>query len=648
MRARSIAAAGALVLMSAPLSGGVASVRAQTVEPTGTVRLASQTSWADTNRPFALRLQVAGVPRPDEAEVRVTVHARIGSRSQFARTIEGRSLGNVVTTTRATVAELLPTDAGGALNVVLGSPGLPLTRTGVYPVAVSLRETDGGDAIDAFVTHVVWVADALPDEAPDLGVALVLPVHAPPALRADGRSEPSDVDATALLADVLSDRRVPLTLAPTPETIDALSRAGAASAEALDELRAPPAGRQVLASTYVRVDLPALLQAGLDDLAGLERLTGAGTVARILDVRPDTRTWLDGGTLDGAAVRALRELQVDQVIVPERRLQPIDRKLTLAQPFSLAAPDGRPVDAAMADAALTAHFAARGDQVLAAHHLLADLVQLWLDVPQQERAVVAVAPDEWRPTRAFLEALLDGLADNPMLRGVTVDTLFRSIDPATTTRGRPLVRELAAREGIPTLPEDLIRSVEARLSALRSTLGAGDPALAALERRLLVAVSSDLSVRETRAHLTALDAAISDTLGQVELPRIRSFTLTAREGEIPITVLNRSDSAMNVLLRLASDRLELTGQDTLTLELPPRSTTVRIPVRARAPGEFPVRIELLSADGRLELASARFRVRSTAPSGVGVVLTASAGVFLALWWGRHMVRGRRARRLVPA
>jgi hypothetical protein len=33
---------------------------------------------------------------------------------------------------------------------------------------------------------------------------------------------------------------------------------------------------------------------------------------------------------------------------------------------------------------------------------------------------------------------------------------------------------------------------------------------------------------------------------------------------------------------------------------------------------------------------------------VGVVLSAGAGGFLLLWWARHLVRGRRNRRLVPA
>jgi hypothetical protein len=71
-------------------------------------------------------------------------------------------------------------------------------------------------------------------------------------------------------------------------------------------------------------------------------------------------------------------------------------------------------------------------------------------------------------------------------------------------------------------------------------------------------------------------------------------------------------------------------------------------VQARTSGAFPLRVRLLSPDGSLTLVQSRFTVRSTAASGVGIVLSTGAGGFLLLWWARHLVRGRRNRRLVPA
>jgi len=41
-------------------------------------------------------------------------------------------------------------------------------------------------------------------------------------------------------------------------------------------------------------------------------------------------------------------------------------------------------------------------------------------------------------------------------------------------------------------------------------------------------------------------------------------------------------------------------------------------------------------------------VRSTAVSGVGLVLSIGAGLFLVVWWARHWHRTRRSARLIAA
>ena len=75
--------------------------------------------------------------------------------------------------------------------------------------------------------------------------------------------------------------------------------------------------------------------------------------------------------------------------------------------------------------------------------------------------------------------------------------------------------------------------------------------------------------------------------------------------------------------------------------LPPRNTTIRFPVVTRASGTFPLQMTVTSEDGNLALGSARYTVRSTAVSGVGIFLTIGAGIFLAIWWLTHWRRSRR-------
>ncbi len=75
--------------------------------------------------------------------------------------------------------------------------------------------------------------------------------------------------------------------------------------------------------------------------------------------------------------------------------------------------------------------------------------------------------------------------------------------------------------------------------------------------------------------------------------------------------------------------------------LPPRNTTIRFPVETRASGTFPLQMTVRSEDGKLALGSARYTVRSTVVSGVGIFLTIGAGLFLAIWWITHWRRSRR-------
>jgi hypothetical protein len=648
-RAVAVCAALFVLVAGAPATAQQRGQHAQAAENEGAVvRLASQTPWLEPDGTWELRLQVAGVPDPAAVEVRVIVHRRVSSRSQFDLTLEGTSLGSSIRATTARLSDWPPA-AVGARRYAATAKDLDLTLTGVYPVEVVLRER-GGETLDRLVTHLLFLAT--PIDGPRLGVSWIVPVHAAPSTNADGERRLPSLAPLSTLVDVVQSpayASVPLALAPTPETLASLAASrDAATRELIDDLRTVAGDHPVLARPWVPVDLRAFVAGGLDDELAAQRRRGRDVTASVLGVDPDTRTWVAGETLDNAAVRRLRDLQVDRLVVPEADLAPIALSLTLAQPFQLDVGSPRPVDAVMADGGLRAHFTNRGDQVLAAHQLLADLTVLYLDAPQRERAVVMAPPRSWRPTRAFLDAALQGLTSSPVLSGMTIGDVFSTIDPATVRRGAPMIRELAPPTRVSSLPATRIRDDRNRIEALGSTLPVNSPEYDALDRRLLTAESADLTSGARGQRLASLENGLQRMVDAVLVPRSRTLTLTAREGEVPLTFQNRSDHTLTVLVRLESDRLEFPDGTERSLVLPPRNTTMRVRVRARTAGAFPLRVTLVSPQGGLELASSRFTVRSTAASGVGIALSAGAALFLLLWWARHLVRGRRARRLVPA
>jgi hypothetical protein len=265
--------------------------------------------------------------------------------------------------------------------------------------------------------------------------------------------------------------------------------------------------------------------------------------------------------------------------------------------------------------------------VLAAHHLLADLAVIASDRPGRARGVVAMPARSWRPSAAFLNTVLGGLVDAPVVAPAAVDTLFADVPAATTSRDAVLVRGQAAEvvDRPAPLPVDRIRAERRRL---RSFSGMLDPANSLddrLEEQLLVAQSSE-----------------------VRVPESRTITLTARRGEIPVTVLSETGYPVRLEVRVTSERLTFADGGSRRIELARRNTTERFSVEARGSGAFPLRVRLFSPDGALSVGETRFTVRSTAFSGVGLVLSVGALGVLFAWWGRHATRTRRNRRLVPS
>lgn len=644
--------AGALALVPAPPAGA---------QDSGSVlRLASQTPWVGPGEELALRLSVTTAEAPAEVELAVAVYRRARNRSEFARTLLDGPLGNPVTVVPPAPLSELATDAAGAVVVrlPLQDPAQPvdparlrLSAEGVYPVRVELREAGGGDTLAGLVTHLVYTSPPQPG-GQALKAALVLPVHAELALQPDGRRSMLRRDAAALdaLARSLEARPgVPVTLLPTPETLAALdASARPEDRETLAALRRSLPGREVAASTYVPVSLPAFDRPGLAAEAAIQLDRGSEVIERTLGRRPGPRTWVAEDRLDERSVVRLRQQQLDRFVLPEPAFEPVDRSVTLAQPFELETRAVRRPSAVAGDRALAAHFGPSADPVLAAHRLLADLAVVYQDHPSRARGVVVVVPRAWRANKAFLDTVLAGLSTATILTASTVDTVFADVPTAVTARGAPLVRRLAPPEDLAELPASEVQAARRQLVAFATMLAPENPLDDAIEELLLVAQGGDLRPRRRDAYLQGVESAIRAQTSAVRVPDHRSITLTARTGEIPVTVLSAAGYPLNVEIRVASDKLDFPRGAVRAVGLDRRSTTERFSVRARTSGSFPLRVSLVSPDGALVLGTSRFTVRSTAASGVGVVLSAGAGTFLLLWWARHLVRGRRNRRLVPA
>ncbi|HEX2040050.1 MAG TPA: DUF6049 family protein [Acidimicrobiales bacterium] len=647
---RAAALAAALVTLALPAAG-------QSDGALG-LRLASQTSWVGPGQDFVLRVRVQNGPAPPDTELAVSVYRRVSSRSEFARTVEGRVRGATLAVTATPLSEL-SLDPGGALlaKLPVQDPLQPADPTrlrlrdeGAYPVRVELRRVGGGPALAQLTTHLVYATPPT-DGAPKLLAALVLPVHAPPALAADGRRRLTDAerDRLAALATALEAHAgIPLAVQPTPETLQALAEGDERDRETLATLREALDGRQVLGRTYVPTAGfadPAVL-----DEAAAQLQRGRQVLDDTLDRQPSAALAVVDEPLRPEVLQPLRGRGVERVVVPERLLAPVDLPVTLTQPFQLDTGDVRRLEAVAADPGLAAHFLDGTDPVLAAHHLLADLAVVALDRPGRARGVVLMPSLSWRPQRDFLDTLLGGLADAPVVAPATLDTLFADVPPATTSRNATLVRgpNPTVTDRPAPLPVERIGAERRRLRSFSGMLDSANPLDDRLEEQLLVSQSSELRARQRAVYLDGLARRVDQELSRVRVPEARTITLTARRGEIPVTVLSETGYPVRLEVRVTSDRLAFPDGGSRRIELARRNTTERFSVEARGSGAFPLRVRLFSPDGALRVGETRFTVRSTAFSGVGLVLSFGALGVLFAWWGRHATRSRRNRRLVPS
>ncbi len=654
----------AMILAVVPLVGpgalpaGATSAKAEPPPAHGSMTLAYQSPWVGGTGEFTMRLRVERPPDPSDPEVVVTVFPTVETRSEFDLTLDDRIDTDPLLPVQTFALSSLPPDAAGEVAVNLRlADRLSLGRDeGVFPVRVELRERPkagssprSGRLLQRFVTHIVYVPN--PPTGAKLGAALVLPFHAPAGLPPEGPREVNDLDRLAAVGSGLDSlRTTPVALAPTPETLATLAAStDDETVDVLEGLRQRAASTTVLAGTYVPTNLPALLDAELDTEAEAQVTRGSVTVADTLRVRPDARTWSGPGPWDEASLDMLARRGVDRMVVGDADLKPaVNQKLTPTRPFLLSAGD-RQVPAVLADAGLAAHFDNAVPPALGANHLLADLAVIYLDRPGGDRrGVVAVVPPAWHVDRQFLDTAAAGWAQSPIIDAVSLDQLFNDVAPAKGDNGRPLVRAAAPPPagGLGDLAPDL-RDARRRLDAIGTVLGPGVADHGDLEDRLLLAESTDLRTdRQRQSYVDAVMSGIDELRQDIRMPGGRSITLTARTAEIPVTFQNRTGGPAKVVVKIQSDKLDFPRGNVQMLELTRQNTTERFPVVSRTSGAFPLRITLESPDGNLVIGQARLTVRSTAASNISLIVSIGAAGFLAVWWGRHSLRGRKARRLV--
>jgi hypothetical protein len=587
--------------------------------------------------------------------LRVSVHSAITSRTAFADTIAGAGQGDVFDDVSVPVALLPRTRTGDTLVPVgLQDPAQPrdfrrlgIHRTGVYPLTISLSPPNG-DPVASVDTWLVVAEQTLDNR---LSFAWIWQLVGTPLTSTNRAEVQATVETSGRLgraAQALDAADgVPLSLVLGPETFQTWASIARKdpNATGLDSVRASVADearRQVLATPYIPLDLPSLEAAGLASGVVHDLRVGADTIESGLGVLPDPRTVLLD-PVDAGALGIARNAFAQRIVVRDTAVQPVAHKLTPARPFGLSA-GGRVYPATASNAFVSGLLAGAGSRAERAQRFLAGLSLMALEAPSISRGIVVATPTYWNPDPKLVALVLAGLRSNPLVHATTLDGYFAAAKPDRNDDGSLIVTTLEpTRPARSTVTRRQLATARDSLASFRSLVGDNDPRVKQGEHAILIATSSALERSTASAELATIDHAAQGFLRSISTTA-RTITLTSRTARIPLSFQNATGQTVRVRVHLMSTKLTFPDGADKVLDLPPRNTTQRFLVEARTSGTFTMRVTLTTADDRFTIATTEMKVRSTVFSSIGVLLTVGALIFLALWWGNHFWRSRRARR----
>ncbi len=647
---------GCISAGGATWNGSVASrTGSQLATPDVRIRLLSQTPTVGSTNRFFMRALIDGsqdLADRGDIEVATTLYQRLRTRAGFTSSLRRERLGSplkVVVTSLGDASPDASVTTETTFDIGACATCITLASDGVYPVVVEVRRRGGAEVLADMVTYLIR-ASALQVDHP-LAVALAVPLHLAPATKPDGSTTDTDISGFVSVAESLgSHPDVALTLIPTPESIDALSRSDAGDGGALDTLRTALSGREVVAGPYVDLLPQALSDTRLAAEVVAQLDEGNATLSRHLGVELSTGILARLGADPLPDSSTLARLRINRLIINSSQITvsgvsqtpfTFDRQV-IFDPGAGDNSEANALPAVVADPALAAHLDNAADQLLGTNHLLADL-SIIAQQGGADRGVVVALPAAGL-ARTSLDLLLSTLAAQPQLHAVTVSSLF-SLPGALDDDGQRLSVQARTTAQVKALTSEEVARIDRLRSQIDGVASMYDdpPAQLSQSRRVLsVSLARNLPPSTPRtAYLNQLDDSLPAMLSQVHLGAVGSFRLTALRGKIPLTVINDTGRPVKVRVRVSSDRLrfpQLTGPLELTIKA--RTDTERIDVASRSSGTFSLIVGLTTPSGLL-LASDRYTVRSTGVSGVGVGLSIGALGILATWWARTTVRRRR-------
>jgi hypothetical protein len=640
-------------------------------------RLVSFSGWAAPDRPLTLSVEIrnAGATPLGDVSVQLKIRDRVRSRSALRASLDGNPSGQPLAVTTEQLAGSIDPGAVATVPIErdLGSLATSFRSgravSGVYPLGISVLV--GGRSLVDRSGAFVFLAN--PPETP-LNLVWVMPIHLPLLSDAGGVYERTTVakelqpsGRLAAMVDMLGAHAgTPLTLAPTglladqladladgfptsdgknvPAT-DPLARAAADLLSRVRSAIAAPAF-EIASSTYARATVASLVANGLSLDAGRQALLGRDRVKQVLGRAPDPSLFVDGAfDADARSARTFAAIGSNTLVVDPAVLHNRTEGRFGPERIEEIGASNLSFDALIVDAPIRQRLEiVSQDPVLTAMGVIAETAASYFELPSLAAGRMLVVATAAMPEAAVAAPLLDVLSQAPWLRIRTASDAVA--EPLLRPSGEPQRLDVRA-------PDGGARSLQSRAARRQVDIfgrvlvkPSGGDELTRLDRIVLVSESADYD-RHTATAITLARGARERArhhLDRISVPP-RRVTLTARGGQVPITVVNRSGYTIRLQVRLDSQKVTFPTGASRVIEVPGKDRgaslgTFPFALEARAAGSFPVTVRLETPDGHDLVGSGQILVRSTAVSAVTLMATAGGALFLLVAWMRRALSRR--------
>ncbi|MBA2725816.1 MAG: hypothetical protein H0U53_07500 [Actinobacteria bacterium] len=279
----------------------------------------------------------------------------------------------------------------------------------------------------------------------------------------------------------------------------------------------------------------------------------------------------------------------------------------------------------------------------ALQRLFAETAQIHAELPGiEDRFVQITLPSLWHPPPELSRLLLRGLRGAPWLRTFTAT---EALDRATP-KAREIVGEARPIQNTPGGSfYDSIDGARQLIDSFATAVSPTSDRLLRLRRNVLVAESRSWwpDSGQGSAYAQGAEQEAVNQLDQISLGGVENLTLTSREGQLQLILVNDGLQPLRVQIRFVTPNL-LLADDTIEDQFEPGSTPLNIEAIVRTSGTFPVNVVVETIDGRYRIVEREIVVRSTSLNQIALGLTIGALLFLILFYTTRAIRRRSASR----